>query len=78
MVNFVGVERCRQDVIAAQIQHLGPQARIGEAGRDDHARRSWQHFDLVKQQSPTSTRQILLANYYRHRPGHNLYYLYPA
>jgi hypothetical protein len=55
-MDFIGVEGSCQQVISAQIQHLGPEALIGEPGRDDESRRVRQRPNLVEQKLPVSIR----------------------
>lgn len=47
-MDFIRIEGSCQHVVSTQIQHLGPEALIGEPGRDDESRRVRQFPYLVE------------------------------
>ena len=70
--DFIQIEGCRQDVVSAQIQHLGPEFLVGEPGCDDDSRRVRQFPDFVEQELPVSIRLVPLANHDSHGLRHGL------
>ena len=73
-MDLIGVKGSYQHVVPAQIQHLRPQALVGEPGGDDQPGWFRQPADFIQQQLPVSVLKITLANDHRHRLGLGLAY----